>query len=108
MRKYTPRRATKRWLDGDCPEGVLAIFDNPDMADRYTVFYTGVIDCNGDPWIGYRGMSENPSHPQGVGMYGELTANQVASFRRINYHKSCRWSALPEAVKKCVLLDLAP
>ena len=41
---YRPRRASKRWLDADCPDGVLAIFDIPNICDQYTVFYTaGVV-----------------------------------------------------------------
>jgi hypothetical protein len=38
MREYTPRRASRRWLDADCPPGVLAIFDHPNEFERYTVF----------------------------------------------------------------------
>jgi len=106
--KYRPRRASKRWLDEDCPAGVLAIFDNPNFADRYTVFYSELILYRDEKWLGYRGMSENPTHPQGVGMYGELQAHQVSSYRSLNHRRSCKWSSLPEKVKDCVRRDLEP
>lgn len=105
MHDYKPRRASKRWLDADCPKGVLAIFDNSEFADRYTVFYTEVIDSGYGKFIGYRGMSENPNHPQGVGMYGELAAHEVANFRYRNSKRAITWSILPEMVKHCVRQD---
>lgn len=106
--KYKPRRASKRWLDGDCPEGVLAIFDDPKFADRYTVFYTKPIagETLADMYIGYRAMSENPFHPQGVGLYGEMKAYEVSNYRYRNKHRYAKWSDLPEKVKACVLMDL--
>lgn len=36
---YRPRRCSSRWLDADCPKGVLCIMDHPAFADRYTIFY---------------------------------------------------------------------
>jgi hypothetical protein len=109
MREYTPRRQSRRWLDADCPRGVLAIYDNPTTADRYTVFYAEPISGTryADTHIGYRGMSEDPFHPQGVGMFGELDAHAAAAFRYRNRHRACRWSDLPERVKQCVRQDCA-
>jgi hypothetical protein len=106
---YRPRAQTKRWLDGDCPDGVLAIFDHPDSFDRYTVFYkepTGT-DSRNQQWFGYRGMSENPTHPQGFGQWGEMEAVNLATFRRQAAHCKAKWSDLPEAVKAIVRADLA-
>lgn len=107
-RTYTPRRQSKRWLDGDCPNGVLAILDaGKTQFDRWTVIYREPI-CGttyADMWFGYRGMSDNPTHPQGVGMYGELEAHQAAALRY--RQRSAKWSALPDAVKRCVRRDLA-
>lgn len=72
---YRPRRQSSRWLDGDCPAGVLAIYDDPRYFDRFTVFYTDVIPGpHGEPWIGYRGMSEHPTMPTGFGCGGEMEA----------------------------------
>jgi hypothetical protein len=106
---YKPRRQSSRWLDGDCPRGVLAIYDNRGRtADRYTVFYADPVTGTTyqDMVLGYRNMSENPFHPQGVGMYGELRAHLVASYRYTLRHQACRWTALPERVRECVLQDL--
>ena len=108
MRQYKPRRQSKRWLDEDCPNGVLAIYDDHNFADRYTVFYKEPISGSTyqDMWIGYRSMSENPFHPCGVGLYCEMLAYQVASYRYSARHKAAKWSSLPEKVKQCVIQDL--
>ena len=108
-RQYKPRRASVRWLDGDCPPGVLAIFDHPDSFDRYTVFYTEPVvgTTYADMWLGYRGMSTDPTSPQGFGIYGEMEAWQVAAFRYRNKHRRTTWSRLPEKVKAVVRRDLA-
>lgn len=104
---YTPRRCSSRWLDGDCPRGVLAILDNRgESFDRYTVFYADPIDGPHGPWISYRAMSENPTHPQGFGIGGELPASQVADYRHRNKHRYVRWTDLPEKVKDVVRRDL--
>lgn len=107
MNAYTPRRQSARFLDGDCPAGVLAIFDDgPDTFDRYTVFYREFVPgSNGSQWIGYRGMSEDPYAPQGFGIYGEMQAWEVRAYRRAKYHRSARWSDLPEQVKRSVRQD---
>ena len=106
---YKPRKCSKRWLDGDCPEGVLCIMDNKGQtADRYTVIYAEVY--GGEGRQGYmmgRGMSESPSSPQGVGMSFELRPHEVAAYRYRCKHHYAKWSTLPEAVKRCVRLDLA-
>ena len=108
MNKYSPRRQSARWLDGDCPSGVLAIYDHPKYGDRYTVFYASLTSGStyADMWIGYRSMSENPCHPQGIGLFGEMNAQQTANFRYINRHRACNWSDLPQAVKDVVIADL--
>lgn len=98
-----PRKCSKRWLDGDCPQGVLAIFDDPRTCDRYTVFYVDVEDG----YLSYVGMSGAPFHPQGFGQHGEMQAHEVAQYRYHNKHRYARWSALPEDCKKLVRQDLA-
>lgn len=110
MASYKPRRQSKRWLNADCPNGVLCILDNRGKtADRYTVVYADPVcgDTFGDMWFGYRGMSENPFHPQGVGMYGEMRAHDLAAYRYRNAHRYATWSSLPDDVKRCVRQDLA-
>lgn len=97
-----PRRASKRWLDGDCPKGVLAIFDHPKFIDRYTVFYADVEHgC-----ISYVGMNAAPFHPQGFGQHGEMKTREAALYRYRNKHRYMRWSDLPEDCKRCVKQDL--
>lgn len=105
--EYTPRRQSKRWLDGDCPEGVLAIYDHPKFADRYTVFYKEPVTGTtfADMWLSYRGMSPSPCSPQGMGCYGEMPASDLAAYRLHNKHRAAKWSALPEAVKALVRSD---
>lgn len=108
-RHYKPRRQSKRWLDGDCPKGVLAILDNKgESADRYTVYYAEPI-CGttyGDMILGYRAMSSCPFHPQGVGLYGEAKAYEVAEYRYRKKHQYAKWSSLPDDCKKLVRRDL--
>lgn len=108
MRAYTPRRQNKRWLDDDCPAGVLAIYDNKGQTfDRYTIFYVPIEpleDRRG--WIQYLGASEHPSSPQGFGQHGELQAYEVAAYRYRWSHQACTWSSLPEDVKRSVRGDL--
>lgn len=109
MNTYKPRRASKRWLDADCPQGVLAIFDNPNFCDRYTVFYREIY--GGEGRKGYmfgRSASACPFHPQGIGQTIEMRPHEVSAYRYANSHRACRWSALPEDVKKCVRQDLKP
>lgn len=106
MRPYRPRRASARWLDGDCPPGVLAIFDHPHEHERYTIFYAQVDhDAHGDPWIGYLGSAVDP---QGCSGHGQMEAWKVRQYRYRNHHRCATWSSLPDAVKDIVRRDLAP
>lgn len=105
-RTYTPRRQSRRWLDGDCPAGVLAIYDDPRSFDRFTVFYRETTtDHRGTVWIGYRGMSEHPAAPQGFGIYGEMAAHEARAYRAANSHRAARWSELPPDVQATVRRD---
>lgn len=104
---YTPRRQNARWLDSDCPRGVLAIYDDSRTFDRFTVFYATPIVA-GDyakTVIGYRGMSESPCAPNGFGMYGEMSAYEAANYRYANRNRACKWSDLPLAVQELVRRD---
>lgn len=113
MSGYRPRRQSRRWLDGDCPAGVLAIYDNGGGArrggtfDRFTVFYVPtepLEDRSG--WVSYVGASEHPTAPQGFGQHGELRAFEVAAYRYRVAHQACRWSDLPPDVQRMVRRDL--
>lgn len=107
--KYRPRRQSRRWLDADCPKGVLAIYDSKNYGERYTVVYAEPVtgETFADMWIGFRGMRADPFHPQGVGMYGEMRAHEMAAYRYRVRHQAAKWSALPEDVKRCVRQDIA-
>jgi len=79
-RKYTPRRQSARWLDSDCPKGVLAILDAGKTTNgRWTVIYAEPV-VSGDyheTILGYRGMCSTPFAPCGVGLYGEMPAHDA-------------------------------
>lgn len=107
MMPYTPRRQSKKFLDGDCPPEVLAIYDNGGKTfDRYTVFYRQVIPGpRGEPWLSYRGMSEHPFSPQGFGVSAEIQAHEARAYRARVYRESAKWSSLPADVQRAVRQD---
>ena len=110
MNAYSPRRCGKRWLDDDCPPGVLAIIDagpNDPAPERYDVIYTKVTEVKYEDssyvekWMGGYSLSES-----GVGSHFEMQAHQVADYRYRMKHRYTKWSTLPEAVKAAVRRDL--
>jgi len=118
-RLYTPRRASKRWLDG-APAYVLDVLDNKGKtADRYTVLFTFplafALDRHGNglpegqrgefrnTWIPCLGMSAYPTHPQGVSQWSELEAYQAAAYRYRCKHNRIRWADLPEDIRAHVI-----
>lgn len=98
------KRMPKRFLEG-APDHVADIFDSPQYADRFTVFYREIAESHGRESVGYRGMSENPSHPQGVGMFGEMAPHEFSAYRAANRRRRIKWADLPPAVKACVMRD---
>ena len=108
MRQYTPRRASKRWLEG-APDYVLDCFDTKDCGDRYTVVF-GKEFMNhvpnypgGDYWLSYLAMSDAPTHPQGISLWGEMASHQIAAYRYRNHHRRVRWNDLPEHIREHVV-----
>lgn len=100
---WLPRRARARWLEG-APPFVCDVFDDKGLGDRYTVFFTGRDFITGpEPRACYLGMSEAPTHPQGVSMWGELTPRQFADYRRAFSRHRIRWLDLPENVRRHVI-----
>ncbi len=109
---YTPRRANKkRWLEG-APEYILDVLDNKGRtADRYTVLFAGSVldDINPHPRtfantvVPYIGMSDAPSHPQGVSMWGEMRAHEAVGYRYRCGYDRIRWLDLPEHIRKHVV-----
>lgn len=118
--KYTPRRASQRWLK-DAPPFVLDVLDNKGKtADRYTVLFTfplayayqrdGVTPVpNGGRGayartvIPYLGMSAYPTHPQGVSQWGDMEAHDAASYRYRCKHHRIAWADLPDDIKAHVI-----
>jgi len=101
-RAYVPRRQSARWLDGDCPRGVLAIYDDPRTMDRYTVIYADVNTNGRDVWLDYLGTSEG----LGVSAHGEFSPGEARAYRYANRHRAARWTDLPDAVRRAVRRDL--
>lgn len=96
---YRPRRASKRWMEG-APEYILSCHDNGGKTcDRYTVYFGGSLyheDMGRD--VAYLGMSDNPTYPTGVSMWGEAPSNC-----RDNSGKKVRWLDLPEHIRQHVV-----
>lgn len=74
----------------------VRLFDNGgETFDRYTAVYE---TDDGETW--YRGMSENPFHPQGFGQCGDGDVSGV-----IERDAEIDVADAPEAVQRCIALD---
>ncbi len=116
QRKYTPRRAAKRWLE-EAPDYILDCFDHPKYGDRYTVFFGGSLlyhtlpdgsskdgsDQLGNTYVQYLGMSGAPTHPQGISLWNEMSAHDAASYRYASARRRVRWLDLPENIRQHVI-----
>ena len=99
--QYKPRRSRERWLEG-APRALLACYDNGGRTfDRYTALYGAPL------WVPSMGrmvparfMSAHPSHPQGVGMFGEIEA-----WNRDVLGRKVRFKDLPPDVQACIVRD---
>ena len=102
--RFKPKRSAKRWLVG-APEYVVACYDNGGKtADRYTLLFGGSLwtpsyvkgnaECGIDPRLiqGLQ-MSESPSSPQGVSIWGDC-------LRGPHLGKKIPWSALPAHIQE--------
>lgn len=107
---YRPRRQSARWLDGDCPKEVLAIYDNGGTAkkngsfDRYTIFYVPPKGYEVE-WIPCFFASESPYSPLGFGIHDDMRPHVVAAYRFRAAHQAARWTDLPLDVQRCVRDD---
>ena len=105
MRTYTPRRAGRHWLEG-APAYVLDCFDNKGKTcDRYTVIFgKEFMNTSGrEHWLATLDMSGAPTHPQGVSMWGEYKAHEIANYRYKCGHDRVRWLDLPEHIREHVI-----
>jgi hypothetical protein len=112
-RKYSPRRAGKRWLEG-APSYVLDCFDHPAFADRFTIWFDGSQafhvkrdeartigqgpDQYHNTYLTGLGTSENGCTSGAL----EQEAHQVAAYRYANGKRRVRWLDLPEATRNFV------
>lgn len=102
MNAYSPRRQSKRWLDGDCPREILAIYyDKREPSDPYTIFYTELLGDGRRASIGYIALDERGAH-----FHGELPVWETVRFRYRNAHRARKWTDLPETVRKAVIRDI--
>lgn len=107
MRNYTPRRASKaRWLQ-DAPDYILDCFDSKDGGEQYTVVFTKEFSSMTgefkDTWVSFLGMSGAPTHPQGISMWGEMKAYEMAAYRYRVGKQRVRWLDLPEHIRNHVI-----
>lgn len=94
------------------PNGIpkhIRIYDNQgETADRYTVIFT-YAHCFKPKdyphgWFPVLGMSDNPFHPQGVGIHSEYTEPiDYPSYKHLG--KKIKFSNLPENCQKAVIDD---
>lgn len=98
---YRPRKSGKRWLEG-APEGLLACYDNGGKsADRYTALYGPPLwEPSRGSMLPARFMSTYPTHPQGIGLFGEHPAWDRAALGR-----KVRFLDLPEDVRRVIIRD---
>ena len=80
---------------------ILAIYDNPAFADRYTVYYTGGFYPGNSTTKMYDclGMSAHPFSPQGIGQH---SSGQLGSHNG----KKISFSKLPLDCQRAVKQDL--
>lgn len=109
---------TRRFTGGTL-EGLTHTFDNPAYGDRYTIIYGKALafhtkvdgslgalpDQYHNTYLQHLSASENPTHPQGIGMPGEFSAHDAAMYRLRNKHRKVKWSSLPERLRAFVLTN---
>lgn len=83
----------------------VRIYDNGGTTfDRYTCVFTGHWSGRAVYRSHYRGMSENPYHPQGYGMWGECEGHiDRPSYSHLG--KPVRFADLPPMCQRLVISD---
>lgn len=105
---YTPRKLAKQWLEG-APAEVLACYANKcGTFDVIYAVYPAEDRTFANCIVAGREMDSDPCHPQGVGMYFEISAWDFCRYRERNKRRRIKWEDLPEKVKACVLSDIKP
>lgn len=108
-------KTIERRVQALLPDGVprwVRVYDNGgSTADRYTAVFTGRYRKSSREDFCYLGMSENPFHPQGVGMHGSSSRPvdtdekgwAPAVGKKNHLGVRIRFEDLPEKCRKCVL-----
>lgn len=91
---------TARLMPSNIPK-YIRCYDNEENGDRYTCVFTGKYRSMTSGEYVYLGMSNNPFHPQGIGMTG-YSKNQVDYPKYSHLGKRIKFINLPEKVKKCI------
>jgi hypothetical protein len=106
MHDYRPRRAGARWLQ-DAPEYILDVFDSKNCGERYTVLFGGSLlisdGTRTGTYVQGLGMSDAPTHPQGVSMWFELKPHEQAAYRYREGKHRIKWMDLPQHIRKHVI-----
>lgn len=113
-KRHPPHRRSRK----DYPQGIVGVYDNGGLtADRYTVVYTPYYwkppECSSSYRRIYwdlRAMSEEPFHPQGVGLYCQAEGTRPGTgIRRRRwgnaYGKTIAFEDLPADCQKLALQD---
>lgn len=101
---YTPRRASKRWLDG-APAYVLDVMRDGPAKDPhgYFVLFTGELYDRKpyrDAWVQGLEINNAPTHPAyGVSLWTELRAHEAAAYRYSAKHRRVRWLDVPAELR---------
>lgn len=84
----------------------VRLFDNGgETFDRYTAVY---FDRETGEYAWYRGMSENPFHPQGFGISGDEPNVGIWAAHAETTDQVIAVADAPEAVQRCIAQDILP
>lgn len=103
----TDRKAQRgeRLMPGGIPRYVRCYDSGGEMADRYTVVFTGRYRHNTGGAYLYLGMSAHPFHPLGFGCHGESENGPIDRPTSRHLGKRIPFSALPKDCQTLVLSD---
>ncbi|TXH40941.1 MAG: hypothetical protein E6Q97_38780 [Desulfurellales bacterium] len=103
----------ERLLPNGMPRWVRCYDSGPELADRYTVVFTGNYPKQSREFH-YLAMSAHPFHPQGFGQHGETRGRPrdvsgagwpPAMGRRCHLGKRVPFTALPVDCQRLVLMN---
>lgn len=94
----------ERLMPGGIPRYIRCYDNGGETADRYTVVYTGNYTHKTLGEHFFTCMSDNPWHPQGVGMH-DSSPTLIDRPRYSHLGKKISFGDLPENCQKLVLAD---